>query len=66
MQVLLDEFLTVMETRKAVQKLSSGKAPGAAAIPAEVIKAGRLPMTEKQTVSFHYMWRKETIYPTRI
>ena len=27
--VLLDEFPTVMETRKAVQQLSSGKAPGA-------------------------------------
>ena len=37
--VLLDEFLTVMETRKAVQQLASGKASGAA-IPAEVNKAG--------------------------
>ena len=34
--VLLDEFPTVMETRKAVQQLSSGKAPGADAINAEV------------------------------
>ena len=34
--VLLDEFTTVMETRKAVQQLSSGKAPGADAINAEV------------------------------
>ena len=38
--VLLDEFPTVTETRKAVQQLSSGKAPGADAIPAEVYKAG--------------------------
>ena len=38
--VLLDEFLTVMETRKAVQQLSSGKASGADAIPAEVLKIG--------------------------
>ena len=30
--VLLDEFSTVMETRKAVQQLSSGKAPGVDAI----------------------------------
>ena len=37
--VLLDEFPTVIETRKAVQQLSSGKAPGADAIPAEVYKA---------------------------
>ena len=37
---LLDEFPTVMETRKAVQLLSSGKAPGTDAIPAEVYNAG--------------------------
>ena len=34
--VLLDEFPTVKETRKAVQHLSSGKAPCANAIPADV------------------------------
>ena len=45
--VLLDEFPTVTETRKAVQQLSSGKAPGADAIPAEVYKAWGLPMAEK-------------------
>ena len=38
--VLLDEFPTVMETRKAVQQLSSGKAPGADAINAEVYAFG--------------------------
>ena len=37
--ILLDEFPTVMKTRKAVQQLSSGKAPSADAIPAEVYKA---------------------------
>ena len=41
--VLLDEFPTVMKTRKAVQQLSSGKAPGADEIPAEVYKAGGYP-----------------------
>ena len=41
--VLLDEFPTVMETRKAVQQLSSGKDPGADAIPAEVYKTGGYP-----------------------
>ena len=40
-----------METRKAVQQLSSGKVPGADAIPAEVYK----------TELFHCMWRKEAI-----
>ena len=39
----IDEFPTVMETRKAVQQLSSGKAPSADAIPAEVYKAGGYP-----------------------
>ena len=34
--VLLDKFPTIMETRQAVQQLSSGKAPGADAIPAEI------------------------------
>ena len=41
--VLLNEFPTVIDTRKAVQQLSSGKAPGADAIPAEVCKAGGYP-----------------------
>ena len=58
---LLDEFPTVTETRKAVQQLSSGKAPGADAIPAEVYKAGGLPMAEKLTELFHCMWRREVI-----
>ena len=35
------------ETRKAVQQLSSCKAPSADAIPVEVYKAGGLPMAEK-------------------
>ena len=53
--VLLDEFPTVTETRKAIQHLFSGKAPGTDAIPAEVYKAGRLPMAEKtdRVVSMH-------------
>ena len=59
--VLLDEFPTVTETRKAIQHLSSGKAPGTDAIPAEVYKAGGLPMAEKLIELFQCMWRKETI-----
>ena len=38
--VLLGEFQNVMEIRKAIQHPSSGKAPGAVAIPAEIYKAG--------------------------
>ena len=41
--VLLDEFHIVMETRKTVQQLSSGKAPGADAIPADVYRLGDYP-----------------------
>ena len=41
--VLLDKFSTVMETRKAVQQLSSDKAPDADAIPVAVYKAGGYP-----------------------
>ena len=59
--VLLDEFPIVMETRKAVQQLSSCKAPGADATPAEVNKAGGLPMAQNLTKLFHCMWGKETI-----
>ena len=59
--VLLDEFPTVTETRKAIQHLSSGKAPRTDAIPAEVYKTGGLPMAEKLTEFFKCMWRKEAI-----
>ena len=59
--VMLDEFPTVTEKRKAIQQLSSGKASGTDAIPAEVYKAGGLPMTEKLTEMFQCKWRKETI-----
>ena len=48
--VLLDGFPTAIETRKSVQKLSSGK-----------YKAGGLIMAEKLTELFHCMWRKEAI-----
>ena len=45
--VLLDEILTVTETRKAIQHLSSGIARGADAIPAKNFKAGGLALAEK-------------------
>ena len=44
---LLDELLTVSETVKAIKLLSSGKAPGSDAIPAEIYKAGGPPVAEK-------------------
>ena len=58
---LLDEVPTVFETVKAIKLLSSGKAPGSDAIPAEIYKAGGPPVTEKLTELVHIMWRKEAI-----
>ena len=58
---LLDEFQTISETVKAIKLLSSGKAPGSDAIPAEIYKAGGPPVTKKLTEIFHIMWRKEAI-----
>ena len=58
--VRLNEFPTVMETKKAIQHLSSGKAPGAGAISAEIYKAGGL---TDRVVSMHV---EEEGYPTRI
>ena len=59
--LLLDEFPTVAETVKAIKLQSSGKAPGSAAIPAEIYKAGGTPVAKKITELFHIMWRKEAI-----
>ena len=47
--VLLDEFQTVKETWKAIQRLSSGQTSGADAIPIEIFKVGGLPIAEKLT-----------------
>ena len=57
----VDELPTVSETVKAIKLMSSGKAPGSDAIPAEIYKAGGPPVAEKLTELFHIMWRKEAI-----
>ena len=57
----LDKFPTVTETVKAIKLLSSDKAPGSDAIPAEIYKAGGTPVAKKMTELFHIMWRKEAI-----
>ena len=46
---------------KAVKTLSSGKAPGSDAIPAEIYKAGGIPFAKMMTELFHIVWRKEAI-----
>ena len=56
---LLDELPTISETVKAIKLLSSGKATGSDAIPAEIYKAGGPPVAEKLTELFHIMRRKE-------
>ena len=58
---LLDELPVVSETVKAIKLLSSGKAPGSDAIPADIYKAGGPLVAEKPTELFHIMWRKEAI-----
>ena len=58
--LLLDEFPTTAETVKAIKLLSSGKAPGSDAIPAEIYKAGGTPVSKKMTELFHIVWRKKT------
>ena len=59
--LLLDGFPTVSETVKAIKLLSSGKAPGLDAIPAEIYKAGRTSVAKKMIEFFHIIWRKEAI-----
>ena len=54
-------FKPSWKQRKRKNILSSGKAPGADAIPAEIYKAGGLPTAEKLTELFQCMWRKEAI-----
>nr|VZI29429.1 unnamed protein product [Spirometra erinaceieuropaei] len=46
------------ETIRAVQQLSSGKAPGSDAIPAEVYKHGGLLLMDHLTALFQEMWRQ--------
>ena len=61
---LLDELPTVSETVKAIKLLSSGKAPGSDAIPAEIYKAGCPPVAEKLTVISQYVEKRS--HPSRI
>ena len=58
--ILFDEF-PITETTKAIEHMSSGKAPGSDAVPVEIYKAGYQPMAEKLTELVHCLWRKEPI-----
>ncbi|BHF84986.1 hypothetical protein SprV_1002814100 [Sparganum proliferum] len=54
----LDLPPSLQETIRAVQQLSSGKAPGSDAIPAEVYKHGGPQLMDHMTVLFQEMWRQ--------
>nr|VZI07622.1 unnamed protein product [Spirometra erinaceieuropaei] len=54
----LDLPPSLRETIRAVQQLSSGKAPGSDAIPAEVYKHGGPQMMDHLTALFQEMWRQ--------
>ncbi|BHF80083.1 hypothetical protein SprV_0702320700 [Sparganum proliferum] len=54
----LDLPPSLQETIRAVQRLSSGKAPGSDAIPAEVYKHGGPQLMDHLTALFQEMWRQ--------
>ncbi|BHF84930.1 hypothetical protein SprV_1002808400 [Sparganum proliferum] len=54
----LDLPPSLQETIRAVQQLSSGKAPGSDAIPAEVYKHGCPQLMDHLTALFQEMWRQ--------
>nr|VZI51388.1 unnamed protein product [Spirometra erinaceieuropaei] len=54
----LDLPPSLQETIRAVQQLSSGKAPGADAIPSEVYKHGGPQLMDHLTALFQEMWRQ--------
>ena len=55
----MDTPPTLSEVEKAIHQLSSGKAPGADAIPAEVYKNAGPQLREKMTQLFQVMWTQE-------
>ena len=57
----LDRPPSEEEVNKAIRQLSTGKAPGADAIPAEVCKHGGDTLLQKLTDLFCRMWDEEAI-----
>nr|VZI34595.1 unnamed protein product [Spirometra erinaceieuropaei] len=57
----LDLPLSLQETTKAVQQLSSGKAPGSDVIPAEVYKHGGPQLMDLLTALLQEMWRQSEV-----
>ena len=57
----LDNSPTVQEVGKAIKQMSTGKAPGPDAIPAEIYKTGGPFMLSKLTNLYQSMWSKEQL-----
>nr|VZI37425.1 unnamed protein product [Spirometra erinaceieuropaei] len=57
----LDLPPSLQETIRAVQQLSSGKAPGSDAIPAEVYKHGGPQLMDHLTALFQEMWLQDEV-----
>ena len=59
--IKLDAPPSIEEVKKATSQLSSGKAPGADSIPAEVYKEGGSMLMQKLTDLFNSIWIKELV-----
>ena len=57
----LDRAPSEEEVKKAIKQLSTGKAPGADAIPADVYNHGGDTLLQRMTDMFCRMWDKEVI-----
>ena len=57
----LDNYPTLGEVQRAINQLSSGKAPGADSIPPEIYKEGGLPVAQCLTELFTKIWDTETV-----
>ena len=64
-QVAINQALAIPpsqnEVDKACKQMSTGKAPGSDAIPAEVFVSGGPPLTKKLTELFQSFWESETL-----
>ena len=57
----LDALPTSDEVQRAINRMSSGKAPGSDSIPAEIYKAGGPTLVNQLTSLFQSMWDKEQL-----
>ncbi|BHF68119.1 hypothetical protein SprV_0301114900 [Sparganum proliferum] len=53
----LDPLPSLQESIRAVQQLSSAKAPGSDAVPVEIYKHGGLQLVDNPTAPLQEMWR---------